>query len=194
MSKPHRASREGQSGTPFLTALQSSKPIKDFSKQEPVSINLHDVPDAPSLCKSRSSGHSKGSLRSKTTTVSEADKARVKLELARSVQRQNEERLRLEGETEQRRAEMEANIRRQELEMKRLKILAEDQRKVEVAELEASLYQNRTSDDEVSNFWDQSSCQNPQTRKPSSLLQLQPKMVTFQTYDNPSQHHRMVRP
>ena len=79
-----------------MSALQSSKPFIEFSKHEPVSINLRDIPDAPSLCKSRSSGRSKGSLRTKTTTVSEADKARVKLELARLVQRQNEERLRLE--------------------------------------------------------------------------------------------------
>ena len=78
-------------------------------------VSLRDVPDAPSLCKSRSSGRSKGSLRTKTTTVSEADKARVKVELARLVQRQNKERSRLEAEMEQRRAELEANIRRQEL-------------------------------------------------------------------------------
>ena len=75
---------------------------------------------------------------------------------------------------------MEANIRRQELEMKRLKTLAEDQQKVEVAELEASLYQNRTSDDDLSNFWDQSPRPNPQTGKPLSLLQSQPTTVTFQ--------------
>ena len=143
-SNLHGPSSEGQSGTPFLSALQSSKPFKDFSKQEPVSINLRGIPDAPTLCKSRSSGRSKGSVRTKTTTVSEADNARIKLELARLVQRQNEERLRLEAEMERRRVEMEVNIRREELEMKRLKILAEDQRNVEVAELEASLCQNRT--------------------------------------------------
>ena len=69
--------------------------------------------------------------------------------------------------------------------MKRLKILAEDQRKVEVAELKASLHHNRTSHDELFNFWDQSSRQNPQMGKPSSLLQSQPKTITFQVYDNP---------
>ena len=87
----------------------------------------------------------------------------------------------METEMEQRQAE----IRRQKLEMKQLKILVENQRNVEVAELQALFYQSRISDDELSNFGGQSSCQNLRTGKPSRLLHSQTKTVTFQACGNP---------
>ena len=97
--------------------------------------------------------------------------------MARLVQRQNEERLRLETEMKRRRTE----IRKKKMEMLQIKILVEDQRNQN-----QKLYQNQTSDAELSNLENHLSQKSLRAKKTSSSPRSKPRTFNFQACGSPS--------
>ena len=108
----------------------------------------------------RGSRRSRRSSASSSSSASRLEQARVKLELARLEKRQNEERLReeekiaaAEAELDRERAAAEAavdaELKRKKAELHRMKVKAEDERRIKAAELEAALYRSQidTEDD-----------------------------------------------
>ena len=103
----------------------------------------------------RGSRGSRRSSASSSSSASRLEQAPVKLELARLEKRQNEEKLReeekiaaAEAELDRERAAAEAaadaELKRKKAELHRMKVKAEDERRIKAAELEAALYRSLT--------------------------------------------------
>ena len=137
---------------PHTTSSLSQLKVEPFRVLSDASC-FKELKFSKASVRSKSSRKSKSS-RSEISSVSRLEEARVKLELARLTKRQNEERLIEEAEIERKRADMECQNAALEADIRRQKILSEDRRRLEAAELEVSLYHSQadTDNDDVSSL------------------------------------------
>ena len=144
----------GQSVRDTIKALAPTSVVPSTLQNQQTSLVSKDKffpSPLPSI--KRGSRGSRRSSASSSSSASRLQRARVKLELARLEKRQNEEKLReeekiaaAEAELDRERAAAEAaadaELKRKKAELHRMKVKAEDERRIKAAELEAALYRS----------------------------------------------------